>query len=484
MAADAPGQAPAQPDFAEVYAKFASELNFSDLAPDAVAAVRLNLFDTLACSIAGATAIGIPELRDLVADSGGKPEATILWSDIRAPGAQAAFVNGSMAHARDYDDTHDRAILHAGVSVVPAAIAAAEMAEAPVSGRDFYAAVAAGLELICRLGCATRKSLIETGFLYTSLFGYFAATVAAARVLKLSAADTHNALGVVLSQAAGSHQVTRDGAWTKRMGPGFAARGALTAIAMARRGICGARAVFEGYDGVGRIYLQDSLDGEALRSALGDRYDFIELAYKPYPCCRFNHTAIDAALALRAQPGFDWRKVARIDAYTTAAAHQAVGTPLAMRQAPATVVQAQFSICYAVATALATGGVGLGDFVAEGLMRADVMALTGKVTPHVDAEIERVWGRNVSPTRLEAVIDDKVFTVQVDRPKGSAALPMSEAELTRKLMDCLAFGGFDPAAAPAFRRTIDGLAQSDDVKADLRGLIRVVSGGARVDAAA
>lgn len=471
MAAETPSAQPATPDFAKVYSEFAAGLDFEDLSPETVAAIRLNLFDTLACSIAGATAVGIPELRDIVAEWGGKPEAAVLWSDLRVPAAQAAWVNGSMCHARDYDDTHDRAILHAGVSVVPAAFAAAEIAGRPVSGRELYAGVAAGLELICRAGCATGKSLIDTGFLYTSLFGYFAATVAACRVLGMSAEDTHNALGIVLSQAAGSHQVTRDAAWTKRMGPGFAARGALTAVAMARKGIRGARQVFDGVDGVGNIYLQGSFDSQKAREGLGRRYDFVDLSYKPYPCCRFNHTAIDAALALRGQPGFDWRKVSAVTAYVNSAANQAVGTPLAVRQAPATVVQAQFSICYTIAAALVNGTVGIADFATEAFTRADVMRLAARVTPVVDDAIEREWGRNVGPTRVELVMDGRTVSVQVDEAKGSLGNPMSEGDLMRKLEDCLAFGGFDPASAGHFRHVIDRLAESRDVAADYRALI-------------
>jgi 2-methylcitrate dehydratase PrpD len=471
-------------DLARLYADFSSALQFADLPAGPVDAVTLNLFDTLACSLAGPTATGMPELTGLVTDWGGKPEASILWSNTRVPAPQAAWLNGSLCHARDYDDAHDKAILHAGVSVIPAALAAVEIAGRPVSGRDFYAAIAAGLEMICRMGLATKLSLIQTGFLYTSLFGYFAATATACRVLNMSPADTLNAFGIVLSQAAGSHQVTRDAAWTKRMGPGFAARGALNSVAMARAGIRGASRVFDGEDGLNRIYLQSSLDGEAMLEGLGRKWQFEDLSYKPYPCCRFNHTAIDAALALRAQPGFDSRNVTEIRAYINSASNQAVGTPLHIRQAPETVVQAQFSICYAVACALFQGVVGLGDFSLEALSRPDIRALTAKLTPLVDAEIERKWGRNVGPTRLEAVVDGKVFTAQVDEAKGSPGQPMSRTDLRRKLADCLSFGGFDPAQADTFEQGIDGLLASSDVAADIRTLIDTVSAGAPRRAAA
>ena len=232
---------------------------------------------------------GVAEARELAVEWGGAPQATILAFGDKVPAHHAAWVNGTMAHARDYDDTHDAAVLHAGVSVVPAALAAAEL-RSGARGSDFIAGVAAGLETICRLGVATRIGIIESGWIYTPLFGYFAATVAAGRVLGLDVTQMVNALGIVYSQVAGNHQVTRDGALTKRMQPGFAAQAALVSVQLAQRGVRGAQATFEGVDGFLRVYLRDRCDRDALREGLGERYEFTELSYKPYPCCRFNHT--------------------------------------------------------------------------------------------------------------------------------------------------------------------------------------------------
>jgi 2-methylcitrate dehydratase PrpD len=458
-------------DFAQVYSQFSSSLTFSDLPKSVVAAAKLNVFDTMACSIAGFRAPGVQEVLDIVRDWGGKPEAQVLWTDLAVPAPQAAWINGIMSHACDYDDTHDKAILHGGISVVPAALAAVNLANRPVSGKEFYAAVVAGLELICRLGVATRIGLIQAGFIYSALFAYFAATAAAARVLQLSPADTVNAIGIAFSQAAGTHQVTRDGALTKRMQPGFGARAALTAIAMARKNIRGAQLVFEGQDGLGRIYLQSSLDSDILREGLGNRYHLEDLAYKPYPCCRMNHCAIDAALALRAQPGFDWTKVSEIRANINSQGNQAVGTPVEIRRAPSSVVQAQFSICYNIACALVNGTVGLSDFTAEALTRPDVRSLAARVTPVVDSEFERKFGRNVTPARVEAVIDGKVFSAQVEEAKGGIGVPMSAADLRRKLEDCLTFGGFDAGRADIFEHVIEGLEHSVDVAGDFRRLV-------------
>ena len=175
--------------------------------------------------------MAVGETREQAVEWGGAPQASVLVFGDRLPAHHTAWVNGTMAHARDYDDTHDAAVLHAGVSVVPAALAAAQLAGV-TPGADFIAGVAAGLETISRLGLATRVSIIESGYMYTALFGHFAATVAASRVLRLTHAQTVNALGIAYSQVAGNHQVTRDAALTKRMQPGFAA------MAGQRRAMC------------------------------------------------------------------------------------------------------------------------------------------------------------------------------------------------------------------------------------------------------
>ncbi|MFZ0717981.1 MmgE/PrpD family protein, partial [Mycobacterium sp.] len=164
------------PDLAFDIARFAVSLRYEDLPSDVVAAVKSNILDTLSCALAGSSAEGIAEVADLVYGWGGTPEASVFVLGGKVPAHHAAWLNSGMAHARDYDDTHDAAILHAGVSTVPAAIAAAQLS-GDHSGQDLIVAVAAGLEVMCRLGVAVEVDIIETGFIYSSLLAYFSATV-------------------------------------------------------------------------------------------------------------------------------------------------------------------------------------------------------------------------------------------------------------------------------------------------------------------
>lgn len=472
MATDDHAAASATEDFAVRFAEFSSDLRVEDLPASVVGAAKTNLFDTLACATAGISAAGVGDLARLVVDWGGRPEAAIWCTGHRVPAHHAAWVNGMMSHARDYDDTHDAAVLHAGVSVIPAAVAAAEI-NPEATGADLLAGVAAGLELICRLGVATTVGIIESGFIYTSLFGHFAATAAAARVMRLSAAETVNALGVAYSQAAGTHQVTRDAALTKRIQPGFAAKTALISVAMTRAGIRGAQRTFEGADGLFRTYLGGRYDPNVLRDGLGRRFEFPNLSYKPYPCCRFNHTAIDAALEIRRRVDGDPSRIRSIRAGVNWQSHEAVCTPPEMRRAPKTIVQAQFSLPYTVATALVKGTVGLAAFTDEGLRDPAVLAVAGTVRTEVDADIERDWGRSVSPTRLVVETDAGLIEARVDRPRGNVEVPMSVEDFERKMADCLAISGIDwpRGTSGRLRAAIDGLERAPDARDLVRCLV-------------
>lgn len=464
--------APATEDFAAVLARFACGLALRDLPPSAVAAAKANVFDTLACAAAGSSAHSASRARELALEWGGAPQATILGTRAKVPAHEAAWVNGTMAHARDYDDTHDAAVLHAGVSVIPAALAAAELRGA-TTGADFIAGVAAGLETICRLGVATRISLIDSGWIYTPLFGCFAATVAAGRVLGLNQNEMVNALGIVYSQTSGNHQVTRDGAHTKSMQPGFSARSALMSVQLARREVRGAQATFDGADGFVRVYLHGQCDGAVLRDRLGERWEFEQLSYKPYPACRLTHTAIDAAQSLRAAAGFDLARVRRIRVGVNRQSFEAVCTPIEVRKAPQTMVQAQFSIPYTVATALIEGGVRLGDFGEAALSRTDVLALAQRIDGFIDDDIEQQWGRQVTPAQMHVELDDgSVRSLRVDLPRGHPSRPMSAADQEAKAGDCFraAAQPMRYGAARELREFVDSL----ESRGDMRALVRIL----------
>jgi 2-methylcitrate dehydratase PrpD len=465
--------APSTPDLVIEIARFASTLTLAQLDPAVVRAVKTNIGDTLSCALAGSSAKAIDVVSGMVSEWAGTPQADMFVFGGKYPAHQAAWVNGAMSHARDYDDTHDAAILHAGVSAVPAAIAAAQL-RGKLSGADLIAAVAAGLEVTCRLGVAITVDIIESGFIYTSLLGYFGATAAAGRALGLTPEEMVNAFGIVYSSVAGNHQVTRDASLMKRIQPGLAAQAAVVAVQLAKRGIRGAQHVFEGADGFFRVYLHGRVDAEVVRKDLGKRFELLNLSYKPYPCCRDTHAAVDAVLVAREKVKRPASDIESIRVGVTGPGYQMVCVPEPVRLAPKTIVEAQFSIPYTVAAAWIDGRLQMRHFTDEGLTRKDILELASRVKPYVDEEIDRAWSRFVTPARVIVQFrDGEKVALRIDYPKGHPKNPMTDAEFAAKTKDCATFAA-KPLRPETAERLIVAVGRLESL-GDISELVRVVT---------
>jgi 2-methylcitrate dehydratase PrpD len=461
------------PDLVNALAQFSAAIDHAALDGAVVKAVKTNTLDILSCALAGSSAQGVTEVLDLVRGWGGAAQADAFVFGGRFPAHHAAWVNSVMAHARDYDDTHDGAILHAGVTAVPAAIAAGQL-RGGLSGADLIAAITAGLEVTCRLGVALEVDIIKSGFIYTSLLGYFGATAAAGRAIGLTAAQMANAFGIIYSSVAGNHQVTRDASLMKRIQPGLAAQAAVVAVQLAKRGIRGAQGVFDGADGFFRVYFSGRADSNSVRRDLGGRFELLNLSYKPYPCCRDTHAAIDAVLQARAELPHSANDIRCIRVGVTAAGYQMVCVPEQVRLAPRTIVEAQFSIPYTVAAAWIDGRLGIRHFSEEGLQRADILELASRVQPFVDAEIDRYWSRVVTPARVIIEFrDGRSLEQRVDYARGHPNNPLTEAELAAKAADCAAVAAkpFAPSAVADLISTVGHL----ESVTDIAELVRLVS---------
>ncbi len=261
---------------------------------EVVAATKRDVFDTIGVGLAGSTAPGIGQVVDYVREMGGKESSTVLAYGLRVPPAAAALANGAMCHARDFDDTHDRAAIHTGAVVVPAALAAAEYL-GTVSGRELINAITLGIEIHSRLGLANKRLI---GWAYPATYGIFAAATVVAKLLGLDEDSLLNAWGIAYSQAAGNLEMVADGGLTKRLQLGFAASGGVLAGLLAQKGITGSKNSFEGKSGIFNLYQRGEYDPAVLTEALGKEFKVTEFSYKPYPCCRCNHGSIDAALEI------------------------------------------------------------------------------------------------------------------------------------------------------------------------------------------
>jgi 2-methylcitrate dehydratase PrpD len=306
--------------------------------------------------------------------------------------AGAALLNGALAHSLDFDDTHAAATLHPGAPVIPAAFAAAQMTRA--SGADVLAGVVAGYEVVCRVALALPAGdHYQRGFHPTATCGAFGAAAAAARVLGLDAKAVSSALGIALSQCAGSLQFLVDGAWTKRFQVGWAAMAGLSAAALARAGFKGPQAALEGKHGFLTAYAPRPTPERAVQN-LGSVYELMATALKPYPSCRYGHAGIDAALELRAQQHLEPRDIKSVTYGLSRAGMLLVGAPADRKADPQSIVDGQFSAPFVLAVALATGRMTLESY--ELLHDPGIRKLMSCISCEYDAEIEAEFPANMS----------------------------------------------------------------------------------------
>jgi 2-methylcitrate dehydratase PrpD len=285
-------------DPAWVLARHICCTSYADLPASAVESARRDILDTFGCMLGGSGSPGIDELFAVLSRWGGLAESRVLLRSLQLPAPQAALLNASMGHALDFDDTLDTGgSIHPGVSVLGAALAVCDSLGA-VTGKELLLAVALGLDVSCRIALA---STLDRGWHRTSAIGVFGATAAAGKLLRLQPEQMLAAFGIAYSHAAGNRQCILDGALTKRMQAGQAASAGVFSAVLARTGFTGAHNIFDGRFGFFELYQPSGADPSVLLPDLGTMFRGEALSYKPYPCGRPLHAAIDAALAARAQ---------------------------------------------------------------------------------------------------------------------------------------------------------------------------------------
>jgi 2-methylcitrate dehydratase PrpD len=428
-------------DATNEFAKNFVNVTFDDLPTEVVEITKKEVLDTLAVAVAGFGQPGPKELLDMVREWGGKEEATVVGSKQKVPAPNAAQVNATLIHTRDYDDVHEQAVMHPGVATIPPALAMAEL-KGRLDGKEFITAVALGVDMICRLGLGTRPGVspIQTGWHFTTLYGYPTAALTAGRILGLDEDKMVNAFGIAYHQCSGNGQCTIDGALTKRMGPGFSVRGGVTAALLAQRGVTGAKNCLEGECGLFKVYQHGEYDRDILTHDLGRRFEGINVSIKPYPCCRGVHPSIDAALAIKAKHNINPKEIKEILFATGAANYKLLCTPFEAKVEPRNPVDAQFSIPWGIATTLIKGRVTMGDYTPEAITDKQVLELTGKLKAEVDHSLDNP--RGIEPARVKVVMKNgDTFSEQVQLALGTPSRPMSFDDCVKKFEDIISFTG-------------------------------------------
>ena len=404
------------PDVTERLSHFVVGTLWDDLKPEVTHQAKRSLMNFFAAALTGCRNRTIEIALQTLADFSGGKQATVVGRSERVDALSAAFLNAASANVLDFCDTHVPTAIHPTAPVVPALLALAELTR--VSGRDLLLALVLGHEVEGRIGTAMSPSQYQRGWHITSTCGVFGAAVGAGKLLGLNAQQMIFALGAAATQSGGLCECL--GTPAKSVSVGNAARNGLLSALLAAKNFDGPAEPLTGAQGYYHA-LNEMPDLSSLTQNLGETWEILGTAYKPYPCGFVIHPVLDCVL--------DWRS-----ANPAAVVGKVIvaGNPLLAARADrpdiSTGREAQVSTQHAVAAALVTGKAGVDEFTDACVNDPKVLALRGKVT---------VLRDEAFPTTSAAVeittADGKVHKVAQAAARGSADNPMSDRDLEDKL---------------------------------------------------
>jgi 2-methylcitrate dehydratase PrpD len=401
-------------------ATYAATTRYGDLPETVLREALRSYFNILGCTLGGARHDGVDIADTSLADFTGQPRATLIGRGRKSDALHAALINCLASSIYSFDDTHEQAVVHPSGPVAAAAQAVAELKT--VSGKEFLAAFALGVELECRLCKAltvppAQGSMAWSG---TGITGGIGAAVAAGHLLGLDMIAMRTAIGTALSQAAGFRAM--HGSMCTPLMPAQAAQTGLRAAIMAQAGFTSSPTALEGRYGYLGVF-SDQPDLDALTGGLGDRFEILRNTYKPYPCGIVIHPIIDACLELRRNHDPDPVRIASVAISASPGA-----MALCNNRNPRDEMQAHVSLHHWTAVAFIRGTARIEDMDTKTAVRDPaLMAFQDRVEAALDPD------RAPDSAAVTITLTDGTrHTSNIDHGIGSAARPMTNAELELK----------------------------------------------------
>jgi len=401
--------------------------------------VSAHIADTMAIAVAARTAepVRVAVLAG-ARGSGGGGCGSLAGAELLPP-AQAAFASAAAAHALDFDDIHDQARLHPTTVALAAALSAAQLSGA--DGLTLARAVAAGCEVMCRLGAqlAPTSDNAAGHWFTTQLLGYLGGALAAGIALGLDEDGLVEAVGLATMQTAGAKQVaTGVGSSARGIYPAFAAAGGVTAALLAAEGLRGPEQALEGRDGLFAAYLGGAEFDHAALADPDASWAYAQTSIKPWPCCRIAHPYVSAALAahqaLRAGGAAAWEGTVKQVTLDVNASAARLCFPQEQRRRPAALADAKYSVPFMTAVALAHGRVDLATAGERCLTDRAVLALAQRI--EVRETLPDGPGHPPARLALEFTLGPPVTATAVAAELGLDL----RAGLHRKVTECLRHG--------------------------------------------
>ncbi len=403
-------------------ADFVVRTRFEGLPAAVVAQAKRCLLDCLGVALRGGEEPLAKAQAALLERAAPRGPATV-WASVRRTGIlEAALANGTLGHALDFDDTYQPVPIHPSAPLVPALFALAETM--PCSGKDVLAAFAAGCEASIRIGLALGRSHIEKGWHGTGTFGTFGAAAGAGKLLGLDVGRMVHALGIASVQAAGVIRAAV-GTMCKPLHAGKAAMNGLLAACLARDGFTGPAEILTDKQCFGELFGGDTLVPGRAVDGLGQRYEMLNISFKPYACCSQTHPTADAVRALRETHGLTPDRVESIALTVNPVAANVAGIAR-----PTGSAEAKFSLAYVAALALAGEPPGIAGFEPSRVTQPDLQALCSRVTLEVKPGMGDVETHATIVTK-----DGRRLTHYVPVARGNPENPLPDDEIRAKFLD-------------------------------------------------
>lgn len=404
-------------------AKLIRDLAGVSLAEEAIYRSKIGVMDCVGVALAGTGEPVGGIMLDYARSMTLRGEATVWGTADKVSAAEAALVNGTLAHALDYDDVNRSVLGHPSAVLAPALFAVTEKLALP--GRKLLEAYVVGLEVMGRIGRIFGPPAYGKSWHPTSILGVLGACAGSSYLLRLSYEQTLNAIGIAASEASGIKK--NFGSMTKPLHAGSAARKGVWAALLAEKGLTANPQSLDGVYGFMEMFYGKPYDADAMND-LARPLEILDsgLGFKQYPCCGGLASVVDNMISLKQQRKITPATVTEIECQV----HPSRITYLDRADVNEG-LEAKFSIQYCAATALLDGELGLNHFLEESVRRPETQAVMKKVriTPREDL------GGFGSKVIVRTVNGDQFSSVQTES-KGSPAFPLSEREMLAKFVDC------------------------------------------------
>lgn len=407
------------------FADYFCATKYEDLPADVVHKAKMLNIDLIGVLLAGLK-MDFPRITtDYLAGLQGVPQATLFGTPLKVPALHAALGNGVSGHALDMDDGYRYGGVHAGVAVIPAALALGE--DRKLDGKKFILAMTMGYEIVNRVSKAMNPSHLGRGFHTTGTMGTLGAAAACGVMAGLDSKQMANALGMAALQSAGLLEILTDGAMVKPLHPGKAAMAGVLSVELAMRGAKGPMTALEGQKGLFKA-MADAVATDHLFDDLGKDFYLMGQYIKFHAACRHIHPTIDGLLSVMRDHKLKFQDLDTIHITTYPVAISFCGT----KDLPDTAEGAKFSLAFSSAMAAYFGDACEHRYTQATVINEEIRALASRITSETGERWEKAYPRERGAELKIRTTQGKEWKIEVPLPNGEPENPASDEDYIRK----------------------------------------------------